>query len=276
MDNKSGNETGKERQYSFADLLGVMDALLAEDGCPWDRAQTHESLKRYLIEEAYEALEAIDEKNGDSLCEELGDVMLQVVFHAKIAASFDIGDVIGRVCEKMVSRHPHVFGSNGENTPECIIRPGDVKTPGDVLSNWEKIKRDEQGLSGHTQALRRVPANLPSLMRAYKVQQKARDAGFDWDDATPVIEKAEEELGELRQAVASGGRDEIGDEFGDLLFALVNVSRFIDVHPELALTAATEKFIRRFAAMEKLVNGEGRPLDGMTLSEMDEYWERVK
>ena len=289
--------------YGFGDLLRVMDALLGPGGCPWDREQTHDSIKRYLIEEAYEVLEAVDAGDGAALCEELGDVLLQVVFHAHIAASFDMGDVIGGVCKKMISRHPHVFGDVVANTPD------------EVLTNWEAIKRREKGLSGHTESLRRVPSNLPALMRAYKVQQKARDAGFDWDSAGPVLEKVGEELGELGRAIdaaaASGGGDGAGggagggasgddfdyrsrsgtggggedsaghgasveDELGDLLFAAVNLSRFVDVHPELALTASTEKFIRRFSAMESMIAGDGRSMKDMRLDEMDKYWDKVK
>jgi len=264
MDKINVNKIFENERRTFDDLLGVMDALLGEGGCPWDREQTHDSLKRYLIEEAYETLEAIDAKDDALLCEELGDVLLQIVFHAKIAGAFGVDDVISGVCKKMISRHPHVFGA------------ADAKTSDAVLRNWEKIKRDEMGLGSQADVLRRVPANLPALMRAYKVQQKARDVGFDWDDVKPLFDKAEEELGELREAVASGDGKSIEEEFGDLLFAMVNLSRFVGVHPELALAAATEKFIGRFAAMEAAIRGDGRRFDEMSLAEMDVYWERVK
>ena len=255
----------EKTRYTFDDLVHVLEALLAPGGCPWDREQTHESLKRYLIEETYEVLEAIDLHDSEGLCEELGDVMLQVVFHANIAASFDIGDVITSVCKKMISRHPHVFGAAVADTSD------------EVLTNWEQIKREEKGLTDrHAPVLKRVPANLPALMRAYKVQQKARDAGFDWDSVTPVLDKVEEELAELRCAIAAGDAVGAEDELGDLLFAAVNLSRFIKVHPELALTAAIGKFIRRFEAMEDLISGEGRRLADMSLADMDEYWLKVK
>ncbi|MCL2059016.1 MAG: nucleoside triphosphate pyrophosphohydrolase [Oscillospiraceae bacterium] len=302
MDNDLMNNKEK---YDFGDLLRVMDALLAPDGCPWDREQTHESLKRYLIEEAYEVLEAIDAEDAAVMCEELGDVLLQIVFHAHIAADFDIGDVIEGVCKKMISRHPHVFGTVVANTP------------GEVLENWESIKRNEKGLTRHIQSLKGVPSNLPALMRAYKVQQKARDAGFDWDGVGPVLDKVEEELAELRRAIAASGSGgdggsgsasgeggsggdnidsdssnngggEVGgsksvekdgdiyEELGDFLFAAVNLSRFIDAHPELALTASTEKFIRRFGAMEEMIDSEGLQMKDMSLAEMDTYWDKVK
>ena len=262
-DNNNENLINKQ-SYEFGDLLRVMEALLAPDGCPWDREQTHDSLKRYMIEEAYETLEAIDAGDAAMLCEELGDVLLQIVFHAKIASSFTIDDVIGGVCKKMISRHPHVFGSAVANTPD------------EVLTRWEDIKRDEKGFTDYAQTLKSVPSNLPALMRAYKVQQKARDAGFDWDDINPVLDKVEEELKELRGAVASRDNASVESELGDLLFATVNLSRFAHTHPELALTASTEKFIKRFAAMENMITGEGLNITDMTLGEMDVYWERVK
>ena len=263
--NEKYSDLINKNHYEFGDLVRVLEALFAPDGCPWDREQTHESLKRYLIEESYEVLEAINLKDGERLCDELGDVMLQVTFHAGIAKSFDIGDVITGVCKKMINRHPHVFGTVVANTS------------GEVLTNWESIKRREKGQTeGRAQVLKGVPANLPALMRAYKVQQKARDAGFDWSDAAPVIEKIEEELAELKQAVASGDSVAVEEEFGDLLFAAVNLSRFINVHPELALAAAVDKFIGRFEAMENMIIDENRSLENMSLDEMDVYWERAK
>ena len=279
MMNSDREKLKSKGRYDFADLIDIMKTLLAPDGCPWDREQTHESLKRNLIEEAYETLEAIDKKDSSLLCEELGDVLLQIVFHAQLASAFTIDDVIQGICEKLITRHPHIFGTVSADTPA------------EVLANWESIKRTEKGVAAYGDALKRVPANLPALMRAYKVQQKARDAGFDWDAVGPVLDKVEEELGELRRAIAAasditdvsaradaGMNDNasIEAEYGDLLFAAVNASRFLRVHPELALTASTDKFIRRFEAMEKLIAADGLSMPDMTLPEMDAYWDKVK
>jgi len=254
----------KKESFNLDDLVLIMEILMSPEGCPWDRKQTHESLRRSLIEEAYEALEAIELKDDALLCEELGDVLLQVIFHACISDTFSIGDVLNGICRKLISRHTHVFGS---------VKAG---TADEALENWESNKRLEKGQTDYAGELKRVPANLPALMRAYKVQQKAREAGFDWDDIIPVLDKVGEELSELRAAIASGDASDIENETGDLLFASVNLSRFAKTHPELALNASTEKFIRRFEAMEKMAESEGLALSGMSLEEMDVYWERVK
>ena len=252
-------------KYNFNDFLKIMEML--REQCPWDREQTHDSLKRYMIEEAYEVLEAIDKKSSADLSEELGDLLLQIVFHASIAAesgAFDMSGVITGVSKKMISRHPHVFGDVKVNNSD------------DVLTNWEQIKRDEKGLSGVATAMKKIPSNLPALMRAYKIQQKAADVGFDWDDIYSVYMKVDEEFYELREAWDSGDRDAIAAEMGDMFFALVNLSRFMHVHPELAATASTEKFITRFELMESIIKSDNKSMDGMTLSEMDVYWERAK
>ena len=283
----------EKNQFDFTDLVTIMERLRAPDGCPWDGEQTHDSLKRYLIEESYEVLEAIDLKNDAMLCEELGDVLLQVVFHAHIAGSFSISDVITAVCQKMIHRHPHVFGN-------VTVHDSD-----EVLVNWEEIKRREKGITDRTTNLKKVPANLPALMRAFKVQQKAAEVGFDWDDIAPVFDKVLEEIEEVKDALqqrteaagatakdndsgdgrtddadnhidADSDDDAVADEVGDLLFAAVNLARFANVHPELALTGATEKFIQRFALMESLAAQENRQLENMSLTELDQYWDRAK
>ena len=251
-------------QFTFNDLIRIMEKLRAPDGCPWDREQTHVSLKRYLIEESYEVLEAIDLQNDAMLCEELGDVLLQIVFHANVSESFSIDDVITGICKKMITRHPHVFG----NTT--------VANADEVLVNWEQIKQQEKGIKDHATILKKVPPNLPALMRAYKVQQKAADAKFDWDQIEPVFDKIQEELSEVREAMADKNPEAITDETGDLLFAMVNLSRFLKVHPELALTTATEKFIRRFEKMETMIQLEQKVLEDMSLAQMDLYWEKAK
>ncbi len=258
----------KKDRYSFADLIQVMKLLRSEDGCPWDRAQDHESLKKYLIEETYEVLEAIDAKEPTRISEELGDLLLQIVFHAQIAAGnggFDIDDVVTGICRKMIARHTHVFGDAKADTPE------------QVLVNWEAVKQAEKGTgSSRTESMKAIPKDLPALMRSYKVQQKAADVGFDWDNTADVIAKVEEEVGELREAYEGGAEDRIRDEMGDLFFALVNLSRFLKVYPEMALTGTTDKFIRRFSYVESEAARRGRQLKDMTLAEMDVLWDEAK
>lgn len=256
----------KER-YGFEDLLEIMKILRSPDGCPWDREQDHESLKKYLIEETYEALEAIDLKNPEKLCEELGDVLLQVIFHAEIAeeeGQFTIYDVIDGVSKKMVNRHEHVFGKKHADTAE------------DVLKLWENIKKKEKGVKSQTEVLKDVPANLPALMRSYKVQEKAAKVGFDWDNVEDAWKKINEEMEELREAYESGNMEKTEEELGDLLFAVVNVSRFLKIQPELALTKTINKFIKRFEYIETKSSENGRKLENMTLEEMDALWEQAK
>lgn len=255
---------GSADSLYFHHLTAIMEKLRSPGGCPWDREQDHRTLKQYLIEEAYEVLEAIDLNDVDKLTEELGDVLLQVVFHAQIAkenGEFDIRDVIAGICRKLIDRHPHIFGDKK------------VKDSVEVAGNWEAIKKAEKGFTNYAQVLKAIPSNLPALMRAYKVQQKAALVGFDWDRWEDAMAKLEEELAELKAACRSGGEEEIHEEMGDLLFAVVNVCRFLSVQPELCLKAATDKFIRRFEYMEELAD---RPLEEMALSELDTLWNRAK
>ncbi len=257
----------KKERYTFKDLLEIMARLRAPGGCPWDREQNHNSLKRYLIEEAYEVLEAIDEQKPEKLCDELGDLLLQVVFHAQIAKEskqFDIDDVIHGVSSKMISRHRHVFGEE------------EAETSDDVLDIWEKQKKKEKGFETQTQVLKDVPPNLPALMRSFKVQQKAAQVGFDWDNIEDAFMKIKEEANELKEAYKSGNTAHMEEELGDLLFAVVNVSRFMKVQPELALTATVNKFIRRFEYVEKRALESGKNLTDMTLEEMDALWDECK
>lgn len=256
-----------KEKYTFSDLIDIMRLLRSADGCPWDREQTHESLKRYLIEETYEVLEVIDLINRKRLCEELGDLLLQVIFHAQIAAednSFTIEDVISGICRKMVLRHTHVFGTDTAETAE------------DVVENWEEIKKKEKGMKSHTDVLKDVPSNLPALMRSFKVQQKASRIGFDWDNVDDVIKKVYEEIDELKDVYKSKDVVRINEEMGDVLFSIVNLSRFLDVQPELALTGTIDKFIKRFEFIEKESAKEGKKIEEMTLSEMDELWNKSK
>ena len=248
--------------YSMADLVEIVRILRAPGGCPWDAEQTHESLRRNFLEEAYEAVEAIDENSPAHLREELGDVLLQVVLHAQIEAetgSFDLDGVADGICKKLIFRHPHVFG--------------DVTVDGtaQVLSNWEDLKREEKGQETHTAALSAVARSLPALWRAEKVQKKAKKAGLDWPDLSGALDKLSEELEELKTAVAQGSN--VAEELGDLLFSAVNTARFVKVDPEETLTAATDKFIARFAQVEALAQG---PLEDMTPQELDKLWERAK
>lgn len=254
-------------KYDFQDLLDIIATLRAPGGCAWDREQDHKSIKTSLIEETYEVLEAIDKENDTMLTEELGDLLMQVVFHSQIATEekrFDILDVTDGVCRKMIYRHPHVFGDvSVENSDE-------------VLVNWEKLKKVEKHVTCQTDVLRNVPANLPALMRAEKVQKKAANVGFDWDNIEDVFDKVEEEVAELREAYKEGQREHIVEEAGDLLFATVNLTRFLKTNPELTLTAATEKFINRFALLESVVLESGRNLEDMSLTEMDAVWNQIK
>ncbi len=256
-----------KEKYTYEDLLEIMRLLRSESGCPWDREQNHESLKKYLIEETYEVLEAIDLKDKDKLCEELGDVLLQVVFHAQVALeekTFSMEDVITGVCKKLVLRHPHVFGEVKADTPD------------EVLVNWEAIKKKEKGLESQTSVLKDVPKNLPALMRSYKVQQKAAQVGFDWDNIDDVFKKIYEEIEELKDVYKSNNVERITEEMGDSFFSLVNLSRFLDVSPELALSGTTNKFIKRFEYIEKESSKSGKKLEDMTLEEMDMLWEKAK
>ncbi len=254
-------------RYEFSDLVEIMKLLRSREGCPWDREQTHESLKKYLIEEVYEVLEVIDLNDKDRMCEELGDLLLQIVFHGQIAAeegSFDIGDIITGICRKMVLRHTHVFGGDRADTSE------------DVLQNWEAIKKKEKGIVNHTDVLKDVPSNLPALMRSYKVQQKAAQVGFDWNRIEDAMLKLEEEIGEFKEVYKESNKGRIEDELGDVLFSIVNVSRFLKVQPELALTGTINKFIKRFEFIEEESLKEGRKLEEMSLEEMDRLWDKAK
>lgn len=247
---------------AIEELIGVMDRLLAPDGCPWDKEQTHTSLIRYLIEESYEVIEAIEENDMDKLREELGDLLLQVVFHAELAereGAFDFADVARTVSHKMIARHPHVFGDSHK----------DIKTSDDVMEVWEGFKKKE----GKKNLLEGIPKQLPALMRAEKVQEKASRVGFDWTDVEGALEKFKEEVDELAQAQLE---EEIEAEMGDVFFALVNVARFKNVEPEQALQHANDKFVRRFEYIESTLKSQGKDWQETNLEEMDSLWEESK
>lgn len=251
----------------FYDLKAIMDILRGENGCPWDKEQTHETLKNCLIEECYEVIEAIEEEDEDALIEELGDVLLQVIFHSKIGEEqgyFNLNDVIQCICNKMIDRHPHIFDDvNVENSEQ-------------VLDNWDKIKKKQQGLLTYTDVLKHVPKKLPALMKANKVQAKAAKVGFDWDSVEPALEKVLEEYYEVKNVYQSKNEGKITEEIGDLIFACVNVARFLDIDPENALNYTIYKFICRFEYIEQKATEKGLKLDEMTLQQMDDLWNEAK
>ena len=251
----------------FHDLVEVINTLRDENGCAWDREQTHESLKKYLIEECYEVLEAIDDMDDNNIIEELGDVLFQVVFHAQIGKEegyFNINDVIKGVTNKMINRHPHIF-----KVPES-------KNSKEVLESWENIKIKEKGFKSFTDTLKHVPKNLPGLMRADKVQQKAAKIGFDFDCVELGMEKVLEELQEVRDVYKGENRAKIVEEVGDLVFSTVNVARLLDIDPEFAVNYTIDKFINRFAYIEESARNRGSDLKNMSLAEMDELWNESK
>ncbi len=259
------SERADSQERAIARLAEIIKILRVE--CPWDRVQTHESLRECLLEESYEVVEAINNNDALNLREELGDVLLQVVFHAALseeAGGFNLCDVINEECEKMIRRHPHVFL---EEKAKSIDK---------VLEKWENIKVKEAGTTNHTSRLSKVPKALPALIRAKKVQKKAADVGFDWDDIGPAWSKIEEESLELKDAYEKRDVAATKEELGDLLFSIVNVARFLNVDPEEALTSTTDKFIRRFAYIEKSALTCGKRLEDMSLEEMDALWEEAK
>lgn len=264
-------------QADLQPLLDVMARLRSPEGCPWDRQQTHASLKRYLLEEAYELLDAIDAGDDRAFVEELGDVLLQVVFHAQIASEtgrFTMADVIDRLVEKLVRRHPHVFGDADAPDAAAVVR------------TWDAIKRQEQAVRDAGKEapslLEGIPRHLPALMEAEQLQARAARVGFEWDDVAGVWDKVQEELEELRRAgdaapsAPGTAQDRVAEELGDVLFALVNVARYLKVDPEQALRAANAKFRRRFQHIEARAQALGRRLEDMTLAEMDALWDEAK
>lgn len=249
------------RMVAFQRLLNIMDDL--REKCPWDKKQTFETLRHLTIEETYELGDAIVNNDMESIKGEIGDLFLHMVFYCKLGAeagAFDVTSVLNAICDKLVYRHPHIYSDTTAETEE------------EVKANWEKLKLKE----GKKSVLEGVPNGLASLVKAMRIQEKVRGIGFDWDNVDQVKEKVDEELQELREAVESNNSDHIEEEFGDVLFALVNYSRFIDVNPDTALTRANQKFITRFRLMEDLVQKDDKSLADMNLSEMDVYWDKAK
>lgn len=253
-----------KNNYNFDDLVEIMSILRAPGGCPWDAEQTHQSIRRDLLEETYELIEGIDKNDPEILREELGDVLLQVVFHADIADRFTINDVCNDICQKLIVRHPHVFSD--------VV----VENTENVLSNWDAIKRDTKHQKSDTEALRSVSPAMPALMRADKLGKKARKLGFDFDDAEEAMLKVFEEADEVRDALANRTQEDIEGEFGDLLLAVVNAARLAHVDPEQALYNANEKFLTRFARVEELCLANGKSVTESTREEKELFWQKAK
>ncbi len=254
-------------KYDIDDMLNIMAILRSPDGCPWDKEQTHKSIRSCFIEETYEVVEAIDNDDSELLQEELGDVLLQVLFHSQLESeknNFDFSDVVDGIAKKMIVRHPHVFGNT-------VVSNSD-----EVLVNWDAIKMETKSQSTQTEVLQSVSKALPALMRSAKVQKKAAKVGFDWPDVSGALDKVEEEIDELKQAIASGSQEDRVEELGDLLFSVVNVSRFLEVDSEHALSRSCNKFISRFQKMEKLAEEREVDMASSTLEQLDLLWNEVK
>jgi tetrapyrrole methylase family protein/MazG family protein len=252
---------------NFQALIELMAKLRGPDGCPWDRKQTPESLKPFLIEECYEVVEALDEGVPDKVKEELGDLLFQIVFHARIAEEqgrFTIGDVIASNLEKMTRRHPHVFGDARLSTDQ------------EVLANWEELKKKEKGYEDRKSVLEGVPRRLPSLLRAHSLQERAARVGFDWSRIDEALPKLDEEMAEFKESLKQKDAAGIEEELGDIFFMLVNISRFLNINPEEALRKTISKFIHRFGYIEKHAADTGRSLNDMTLNEMEKLWQESK
>ncbi|HBX46901.1 nucleoside triphosphate pyrophosphohydrolase [Limibacterium fermenti] len=255
--------TREQKIEAFGRLLDVMDELRLK--CPWDKVQTNESLRANTVEETYELVDAIINKDNENIKKELGDLLLHVVFYSKIGEekqAFDVADVCNAICEKLIFRHPHVFGDAHTRTAQAVER------------SWEQIKLKEKG--GNKTVLEGVPSLLPSLIKAYRIQDKARNVGFDWNKRYDVWDKVDEELGELKTEIEQLDADKMEGEFGDLLFSVINAARLYKVNPDNALERTNRKFINRFNYMEKKVKDQGRSLNEMSLEEMEEIWQEAK
>ena len=250
-----------KKSKAFVRLLTIMDDL--REKCPWDKKQTMDSLRYLTIEELYELSDAILDKDTDEIKKELGDILLHIVFYSRIASEtndFDITDVINSVCDKLIHRHPHIYGDVN------------VKDEVEVKKNWEKLKLKE----GKKSVLEGVPKSLPAIVKSFRIQEKVRGIGFDWDNKNQVWEKVVEEIEELKIEINNGNQDRIESEFGDVLFALTNYARFVNVNPEDALERTNKRFIKRFQIMEKMIYAEGLSLSDMSLSDMDVFWDKAK
>lgn len=256
-----------KEKYTFDDFKKIIEILRSPEGCPWDREQTHNTIRNEFIEETYEAVDAIDRGDKTDLCEELGDVLLQIMLHSQIAdenGDFNVEDVIDGVAKKMVLRHPHVFGDVS------------VENSAQVLENWDKIKKTEKHQTSYTDTLKSVPMSYPALMRAQKIQKRAGKVGFDFESIEAPLQKLNEEHAELLEAIATGDKEKITEEYGDLLFTMVNISRFLKIDSEEALQKASDKFIKRFEAVEDAADKKGKDIKEMSLKELDALWDDAK
>ncbi len=259
----------KDLEYEVTELIKIIDRLRSREGCPWDRCQKKKDVGKYLIDEAYEVIDAIDEGTPDDLKEELGDLLFQILFLAKISAEkgeFDMTDVVKGISEKMIRRHPHVFGDRIVNNAE------------EVKLTWQDIKRVERlgKKQKKTYNIGNMGNSLPSLLQAFKITDRASKVGFDWKNTEGVIEKLEEEIAELKSALSRDNPEQIEDEIGDIFFSLVNLSRFVKINPEIALRASINKFIKRFSFIENRLKEQGKTLPGVSLEEMDNLWNIYK
>lgn len=264
--------TYEEKNAAFERLMRVLDELRVK--CPWDRKQTNDSLRPNTIEETYELCEALMNDDVQDICKELGDVLLHVAFYAKIASEqgrFDMADVCNRLCDKLIFRHPHVFPPDEETAQKASAA---VKTEEQVLEQWERIKQREK--DGNRSVLSGVPQHLPTLIKAYRIQDKARGVGFDWEERQQVWEKVKEEIAEFEAEVENMSADKAEAELGDVLFSLINAARLYHINPDNALERTNQKFIRRFNFLEARCKEIGRNMADMTLAEMDEIWEEAK
>ena len=256
-----------ETLNSLSKLIKITDTLMGEDGCPWDKVQTRESLKPYLVEETYEVLDALDANDPEKIKDELGDLLYQILFHSKISSlkgEFNFRDVINNLSEKMVRRHPHVF------------KEGELNTPDQVVKQWEEIKRNEKNQANQKSILDNIPKNLPSLLRAQKLQKKTAKEGFDWDQINDVFDKLDEEIAEFKEAVLKKKSADIQSEIGDIIFVITNIAKFYKIDAEEALRSTNNKFIKRFQYIEQKIKAKGKTLKDSPLEEMERYWQEAK
>lgn len=256
-----------KNKYNIEDLIRIVEVLRAPGGCPWDREQTHQSIKKNFIEETYEVIEAINKDDAEGLREELGDVLLQVLLHCQMESEkgvFDFNDVANDLCKKLVVRHPHVFGEKS------------AQNEAEALERWDEIKLKTKGMKKQSEAMLKVPREFPALMRAQKIQEKAAKAGFDWNDENGAIEKLFEEINELKTALSGGNQNEISDEMGDVLFSCVNISRFAKSDAEESLSASTDKFLSRYLIVEELAEQRSVNMKQAPIEVLDELWDEAK